>query len=102
MAPKRAKNPGKTSKYYQSAKGRKSYNKQKKKQKKINSTPTKKKYRKELSRKRRELGIMGKGGKDVSHIKRGKNRTKLEIPKKNRARGGAKRKECLHIMVMII
>ena len=38
MAPKRAKNPGKTSKYYQSAKGRKSYNKQKKKQKKINST----------------------------------------------------------------
>ena len=89
MAPKRAKNPGKTSKYYQSAKGRKSYNKQKKKQKKINSTASKKAYRKELSRKRRELGIMGKGGKDVSH-KRG--RLSLEIPKKNRARGGAKRK----------
>ena len=85
MAPRRAKNPGKTSRYYQSAKGRKSYEKQKK----INSTAAKRKYRKILSRKRRELGIMGKGGKDVSH--KG-NRLKLEIPKKNRARGGAKRK----------
>ena len=80
MAPKRAKNPGKTSKYYQSAKGKASYKKQKKKQKKINSTAAKKTYRKLLSRKRRELGIMGKGGKDVSH--KG-NRLKLEIPKKN-------------------
>ena len=89
MAPKRSKNPGKTSKYYQSAKGRKSYNKQKKKQKKINSTAAKSAYRRTLSRKRRELGIMGKGGKDVSH--KG-NRLSLEIPKKNRAPGGAKRK----------
>ena len=64
MAPKRASKPGKTSRYYQSKKGRKSYLKQKRKQKKINST-------------------------DVSH-KRG--RLSLEIPKKNRARGGAKRK----------
>ncbi len=89
MAPKRASKPGKTSRYYQSAKGRKSYNKQKKKQKKINSTAAKRAYRRTLSRKRRELGIMGKGGKDVSH--KG-NRLSLEIPKKNRARGGAKRK----------
>ena len=89
MAPKRAKKPGKTSKYYQSTKGKASYEKQKKKQKKINSTAAKKKYRKLLARKRRELGIMGKGGKDVSH--KG-NRLKLEIPKKNRARGGGKRK----------
>ena len=92
MAPKRAKKPGKTSRYYQSKKGRKSYRKQKRKQTKINSTPAKKNYRKLLSRKRRELMIMGKGGKDVSHIKKGGKRTKLEIPKKNRARGGAKRK----------
>ena len=90
MAPKRASNPGKTSRYYQSAKGRKSYEKQKKKQKKINSTKSKKQYRKILAQIRRDLGIMGKGGKDVSHTSR--NRTKLEIPKKNRARGGAKRK----------
>lgn len=92
MAPKRAKNPGKTSRYYQSKKGEASYKKQKRKQTKINSTAAKKRYRKLLARKRRQLGIMGRGGKDVSHIKRGKNRTKLEIPKKNRARGGAKRK----------
>ena len=89
MAPKRAKNPGKTSKYYQSAKGQKSYDKQKKKQKKINSTTAKKPYRRLLAKRRRKLGIMGKGGKDVSHKV---NRLKLEIPKKNRARGGAKRK----------
>ena len=92
MAPKRAAKPGKTSKYYQSAKGRKSYEKQKKKQKKINSTKAKKEYRRQLAIERRKRGIMGKGGKDVSHIRRGGNRTKLEIPKKNRARGGAKRK----------
>ena len=89
MAPKRARKPGKTSRYYQSKKGRKSYLKQKRKQKKINSTAAKRQYRKLLARRRRKLGIMGKGGKDVSH--RG-NRLRLEIPKKNRARGGAKRK----------
>ena len=89
MAPKRASKPGKTSRYYQSAKGRKSYEKQKKKQKKINSTAAKKRYRRLLARKRRALMIMGKGGKDVSHKK---GRLTLEIPKKNRARGGAKRK----------
>ena len=89
MAPKRAKKPGRTSRYYQSAKGRKSYEKQKKKQKNINSTPAKKAYRRELARCRRKLKIMGKGGKDCSHLK---NRLVLEIPKKNRARGGARRK----------
>ena len=89
MAPRRAKNPGKTSRYYQSKKGAKSYAKQKKKQKKINSTAAKRKYRRILSRRRRKLGIMGRGGKDVSHKK---GRLTLEIPKKNRARGGAKRK----------
>ena len=89
MAPKRATKPGKTSRYYQSAKGRKSYEKQKRKQKKINSTAAKRRYRKLLARYRRKLGIMGRGGKDVSH-KGG--RLSLEIPKRNRARGGAKRK----------
>ena len=89
MAPKRAKKPGRTSRYYQSAKGRKSYEKQKKKQKKINSTKAKREYRRKLAIERRKRGIMGKGGKDVSH--KG-NRLSLEIPKKNRARGGAKKK----------
>ena len=89
MAPKRARKPGRTSRYYQSKKGRKSYRKQKRKQKKINSTAAKRQYRKLLAAKRRKKGIMGKGGKDVSH--KG-NRLTLEIPKKNRARGGAKRR----------
>ena len=89
MAPKRAAKPGKTSRYYQSKKGRKSYEKQKRKQKKINSTAAKKQYRRLLAAARRKRGIMCKGGKDLSH--KG-NRLKLEIPKKNRARGGAKRK----------
>ena len=87
MAPRRAKNPGKTSRYYQSAKGRKSYAKQKRKQKKINSTAAKRAYRRLLSRRRRKLGIMGKGGKDVCHVKKGSNRTKLCVSKGNRARG---------------
>ena len=90
MAPRRAKNPGKTSRYYKSSKVKKSYEKQKKKQKKINGTPAKKAYRRELSRKRRELGIMGKGGKDLSH--KGRGQLTLESVKTNRARGGAKRR----------
>jgi hypothetical protein len=89
MAPKRASKPGRTSRYYQSKKGKASYEKQKRKQKKINSTAAKRKYRRDLARCRRKLKIMGKGGKDCSHI-RGK--LKLENSKKNRARGGAKRK----------
>ena len=89
MAPKRASKPGRTSRYYQSKKGRKSYAKQKRKQKKINSTKAKKEYRRKLASARRKRGIMGKGGKDVRHKK---NRLTLEIPKKNRARGGAKKK----------
>jgi len=51
------------------------------------STPGRKKYRRELAAERRRRGIMGKGGKDVSHKKNGK--TTLESPSKNRARQGA-------------
>ena len=92
MAPRRSKKPGKTSRYYQSKKGRKSYAKQKRKQKKINSTAAKRQYRRLLARKRRKLGIMGKGGKDVCHVKKGSNRTKLCASKGNRAKGGAKKR----------
>ena len=92
MAPKRSRKPGRTSRYYQSKKGRKSYAKQKRKQKKINSTAAKRQYRKILARKRRKKGIMGKGGKDVCHVKKGSNRTKLCASKGNRAKGGAKRR----------
>ena len=92
MAPKRARKPGRTSRYYQSKKGRKSYKRQKLKQKKINSTAAKRQYRKLLASKRRKKGIMGKGGKDVCHVKKGSNRTKLCASKGNRAKGGAKKK----------
>ena len=52
-----------------------------------NGTPSPpKKYRAELARERRARGIMGKGGKDVSHTAGGG--FKLEDPKKNRARNG--------------
>jgi len=88
MAPKRAKNPGKTSRYYQSAKGRKSYLKQKKKQKKINSTDAKKKYRRDLLK----IKPCPKG-QDRSHkIVNGKKVVVCENTKKNRARGGAKKR----------
>lgn len=54
--------------------------------KKRNSRPDRKEYRAELARERRARGIMGKGGKDVSHASGGG--FKLEDPKKNRARNG--------------
>ena len=84
MAPRRAKNPGKTSKYYQSKKGRKSYAKQKK----INSTAAKKKYRRDL------LKIKPcPEGQDRSHkMVKGKKVVVCENTKKNRARGGAKKR----------
>ena len=88
MAPRRAKNPGKTSRYYQSAKGRKSYLKQKKKQKLINSTDAKKKYRRDLLK----IKPCPKG-QDRSHkIVNGKKVVVCENTKKSRARGGAKKR----------
>ena len=56
-------------------------------QKKINAKPSEKKKRAELARERRKRGVMGKGGKDMSHTKTGK--MVPESPKKNRARNGA-------------
>lgn len=54
---------------------------------KYHSTPARKKYRAELAKKRRAKGVMGKGGKDVSHTKKGG--TVMESRSKNRARNGA-------------
>ncbi len=74
-----------TSKYY--ASNPKARKKRVKAQAKINRKPTEKKRRAELAKERRKRGIMGKGGKDVSHLKNGK--TTLESRSKNRARNGA-------------
>ncbi len=53
------------------------------------STPTRKKYRAKLQQKRRDKGIDGNGGKDVSHKKGGG--TTMESPSKNRARNRGKK-----------
>lgn len=61
-------------------------------QRKINKKPSQKKYRAELNQKRKELGMYGNGGGDISHKKakeKGgslKDGYKIESPSKNRAR----------------
>tara|TARA_Y100001963_G_scaffold115135_1_gene159801 strand:+ start:282 stop:524 length:243 start_codon:yes stop_codon:yes gene_type:complete len=55
---------------------------------KYHSTPARKAYRKKLARVRRAKGVMGKGGKDVSHTKSGGFR--MESVSKNRARNRGK------------
>lgn len=75
---------GRTAKYY--ANNPEAYKKKLAYDKKRNADPERKKYRAELARERRARGIMGKGGKDVSHAAGGG--FKLEDPKKNRARNG--------------
>ena len=51
------------------------------------AAPARKKYRAKLAKARRAKGIMGKGGKDVSHTRDGG--TTLESSGKNRARQGS-------------
>jgi hypothetical protein len=53
--------------------------------KKVNARPEQRKKRAELVKERRERGIYGKGGKDVSHQKDGS--TRLEDKSKNRGNG---------------
>ena len=85
MAPKRAKNPGKTARYY--AKNPKARAKKNAAQRKRNKTAANKAYRAELNAARRKDGNYGKGGKDYSHTKSGK--LVRESAKKNRARNGS-------------
>ena len=74
----------KTSKYYASNPAARK--KRVAQQRKINDRPEEKERRRKLAADRRERGVMGKGGKDVSHKKNGK--TLLEDRCKNRARNG--------------
>lgn len=85
MAPKRAKNPGKSARYY--AKNLKARAKKNAAQRKRNKTSANKAYRAELNAARRKDGNYGKGGKDYSHTKSGK--LVRESAKKNRARNGS-------------
>ena len=88
MAPRRVKNPGKTAKYYRE--NRESYLKKLAKQSKENGKPSNKEYRRKLAMKRREAGLMGKGGKDMCHQSNGK--IKPCNAKKNRAKGGGQKR----------
>ena len=73
-----------TSKYY--ASNPKARKKRVAQQAKINAKPSEKKRRAELAKERRKRGVMGKGGKDVSHRKDGS--TFMESRSANRARNG--------------
>ena len=85
MGPKPSPNPGRTARFYRS--NPKSRAKHVRDNTKINNTPAKRKYRRDLMKIRRKL----KPGpqQDVSH--RG-GRMTIENRKSNRARGGAQRK----------
>ena len=75
----------KSAKYY--ASNPKAKAKKKKYDTAYGGTSERKEYRKKLARARRKKGIMGKGGKDLSHTKKGT--LVREAPSKNRARQGA-------------
>ncbi len=85
MAAKRKVKVKKSAKYYRD--NPKAAAKKKKYDTEYHKTPKRKKYRAKLAKARRKKGIMGKGGKDVSHKKDGS--TTLESSSKNRARNGA-------------
>jgi ribosomal protein S4 len=85
MAPRKAKNPGKSARYYRDnpeARAKKNAY-----QRKRNKSEENREYRSELNAERRKRGIYGKGGPDMSHTKSG--RLVAESPKRNRARNGA-------------
>lgn len=87
MAPRKTDNPKPSTKYYRDnseARAKKdSYNKQ------FNKKPEQLAKRRELAKVRRERGVMGKGGNDMSHTKDG--RIVSESPSRNRARNRGKK-----------
>jgi hypothetical protein len=87
MAPPKLKRVKKTAKFY-----RKNSSARQKKaatDKTFNSKPGQKAKRRQLAKARYKKGIMGKGGKDLSHTKSGK--LVKEDPSKNRARNRSKK-----------
>lgn len=87
MAPPRVSNPKRSAKYYRS--NPEARRKKAATDKKVNARPAQKAKRAELSKERRRRGIMGRGGKDLSHTKDG--RLELEDASKNRARNRGKK-----------
>jgi len=87
MAPPKVPNPKRSAKYYRS--NPEARRKKAATDKKVNARPEQRKKRSELSAERRKRGIMGKGGKDMSHTKDG--RIVAEDASKNRARNRGKK-----------
>lgn len=87
MAPRKVKNPRKSAQYYrdhpEAREKKKEYNTE------YNKRPEQKEKNTELRRARRERGIDGKGGPDMSHTKDG--RIVAEDPSTNRARNRGKK-----------
>lgn len=87
MAPPKLKKVKRTATYYR--KNPKARRKKAATDKKFNSKPSQKAKRRQLAKARYKKGIMGKGGKDLSHTKSGK--LVPESPSKNRARNRGKK-----------
>ena len=87
MAPPRVSNPKRSAKYYRS--NPEARRKKAATDKKVNARPEQREKRAELSKERRRRGIMGRGGKDMSHTKDG--RIVAEDASKNRARNRGKK-----------
>jgi hypothetical protein len=85
MAPKLSADPGKSATYYRSNPEAKAVKNAA--QRKRNKSKLAIQYRVDLKRERRQRGIDGKGGPDMSHDSQGN--LAPESPKKNRARNGA-------------
>jgi len=87
MAPRKTDSPRKSAQYYRNnpeAKAKKDAT-----SKKVNDKPEQKEKRRELASERRKRGVMGKGGKDMSHTKDGK--IVAEDASTNRARNRGKK-----------
>jgi hypothetical protein len=87
MAPRKVASPRRSAKYYRENPEARA--KKKAYDTRFNEKPEQRKKRSENTTERRERGIAGKGGKDVSHTKDG--RTVLEDPSTNRARNRGKK-----------
>lgn len=87
MAPPKVANPRESARFYRaSAKARAN---KKVTDTAFNAKPSQKRKRAELAEERRDRGIMGKGGKDMSHTKDG--RLVAEDASRNRARNRGKK-----------
>jgi len=87
MAPPKVSNPKRSARYYRS--NPEARRKKAATDKKVNARPGQKAKRAELAKVRRDRGVMGKGGKDMSHTKDG--RIVAEDASKNRARNRGKK-----------